>query len=108
MAAGPGSTLLTGYLSYGIGATDTSLGIAPITDIKDYDGRGDDVDTWAVDVPVGAVTDARLFFQWRIPSAAVDQQPYDLGIRLGFCVPDGGVDCASIQTRTRTVAASWA
>ena len=100
MAAGPASTLLTGYLSYGIGATDTSLGIAPITDTKDYDGRGDDVDTFAIDVPVGAVADARLFFQWRIPSAALDQQPYDLGIRLGFCVPDGGVDCASVQTRT--------
>jgi hypothetical protein len=100
MAAGPASTLLTGYLSYGIGATDTSLGIAPITDTKDYDGRGDDVDTFAIDVPTGAVADARLFFQWRIPSAALDQQPYDLGIRLGFCVPDGGVDCASVQTRT--------
>ena len=102
MAAGVGSTALTGYLSYGIGATDTSLGIAPITDTKDYDGRGDDVDTWAIDVPVGSVVDSRLFFQWRIPSAALAQQPYDLGIRLGFCVPDGGVDCASIQTRTQT------
>jgi len=102
MGAGVGSTALTGYLSYGIGATDTSLGIAPITDTKDYDGRGDDVDTWAIDVPVGSVVDSRLFFQWRIPSAALAQQPYDLGIRLGFCVPDGGVDCASIQTRTQT------
>ena len=102
MASGAGSTPLTGYLSYGIGATDTSLGIAPITDVKDYDGRGDDVDTFAVDVPVGAVADARLFFQWRIPAAALDQAPYDLGIHLGFCVPDGGVDCASVQTRTQT------
>ena len=100
MAAGPASTPLTGYLSYGIGATDTSLGIAPITDTKDYDGRGDDVDTWAVDVPLGSVADARLFFQWRIPSATVAQQPYDLGIRLGFCVPDGGMDCPTVQTRT--------
>ncbi|MGZ6081405.1 MAG: hypothetical protein ACXWK4_11365, partial [Myxococcaceae bacterium] len=101
MAAGVGSTPLTGYLSYGIGATDTSLGIAPITDTKDYDGRGDDVDTWAIDVPVGSLVDSRLFFQWRIPAAALTDQPYDLGIRLGFCVPDGGVDCASIQTRTQ-------
>ncbi|HVP61612.1 MAG TPA: hypothetical protein VMT11_13690 [Myxococcaceae bacterium] len=101
MASGAGSTPLTGYLSYGIGATDTSLGIAPITDVKDYDGRGDDVDTFAVDVPVGAVADARLFFQWRIPSATLNGAPYDLGIRLGFCVPDGGVDCATVQTRTQ-------
>jgi hypothetical protein len=52
---------------------------------------------------VGAVADARLFWQWRIPSAGVDP-PYDLGIRMGFCVPDaGGVppECASIQTRTQ-------
>ena len=94
-------TPLTGYLSYGIGATDTSLGIAPITDVKDYDGRGDDVDTFAVSIPVGAVADARLFFQWSIPSASLNGAPYDLGIRLGFCVPDGGVDCASVQTRTQ-------
>ena len=100
MAAGAGATPLTGYLSYGIGATDTSLGIAPITDVKDYDGRGDDVDTYAVAVPIGAVADSRLFFQWRIPSATLTGAPYDLGIRLGFCVPDGGVDCASVQTRT--------
>jgi len=91
-----------GYLSYGIGATETSLGLAPITDVKDYDGRGDDVDTYAVTVPVGAVADARLFFQWRIPSASLDGAPYDLGIRLGFCVPDGGVDCASVQTMTQS------
>ena len=102
MAAGPAGTPLTGYLSYGIGAIDTSLGISPITDVKDYDGRGDDVDTFAVDVPVGAVADARLFFQWRIPSATLAGAPYDLGIRLGFCVPDGGVDCATVQTRTQT------
>ena len=107
MGAGVAATALggpsVGYLSYGIGATDTSLGIAPITDVKDYDGRGDDVDTYAVDVPVGAVADAQLFFQWRIPSAVAGTTgPYDLGIRLGFCVPDGGVDCASIQTRTQT------
>ncbi|RPH68880.1 MAG: hypothetical protein EHM78_17310 [Myxococcaceae bacterium] len=101
MGAGVGATALTGYLSYGIGATDTSLGIAPITDVKDYDGRGDDVDTYAVDIPVGAVPEARLFWQWRIPSAGATP-PYDLGIRLGFCVPDGGVDCASIQTRTQS------
>ncbi len=101
MAAGAGATPLSGYLSYGIGATDTSLGIAPITDVKDYDGRGDDVDTFAVAVPVGAVADARLFFQWRIPSATLNGAPYDLGIRLGFCVPDGGVDCATVQTRTQ-------
>ena len=101
MGSGVGATALTGYLSYGIGATDTSLGIAPITDVKDYDGRGDDVDTYAVDIPVGAVPEARLFWQWRIPSAGATP-PYDLGIRLGFCVPDGGVDCASIQTRTQT------
>jgi hypothetical protein len=101
MGSGGPVTPLTGYLSYGIGATDTSLGIAPITDVKDYDGRGDDVDTYAVDIPVGAVPDgARLFWQWRIPSAGTTP-PYDLGIRLGFCVPDGGVDCASIQTRTQ-------
>ena len=102
MAAGAGSTPVTGFLSYGIGATDTSLGIAPITSDKDYDGRGDDVDTFAMDVPVGAVADARLFFQWRIPSASLTGAPYDLGIRLGFCVPDGGVDCATVQTRTQT------
>ena len=106
MGSGPAATALgglsMGYLSYGIGAIDTSLGISPITDVKDYDGRGDDVDTYAVDVPVGAVADARLFFQWRIPSATLTGAPYDLGIRLGFCVPDGGVDCASIQTRTQT------
>jgi hypothetical protein len=50
MGSGGPVTPLTGYLSYGIGATDTSLGIAPITDVKDYDGRGDDVDTYAVDI----------------------------------------------------------
>ncbi|HZX43465.1 MAG TPA: hypothetical protein VFE93_16625 [Myxococcaceae bacterium] len=100
VGGGP-NTPLTGFLSYGIGATDTSLGIAPITDVKDYDGRGDDVDTYAVDVPVGVVADARLFFQWRIPSASLTGAPYDLGIRLGFCVPDGGVDCATVQTRTQ-------
>jgi hypothetical protein len=93
---------LVGYLSYGIGATDTSLGIAPITDARDYDGRGDDVDTYAVTVPTSVVTESQLFFQWRIPAAAVNQMPYDLGIRLGFCVPDGGVPCASVQTRTQT------
>jgi hypothetical protein len=100
MSAGVAPTA-TGYLSYGIGAIDTSLGISPITDVKDYDGRGDDVDTWAVDVPVGAVADAKLSFQWRIPAGSITSAPYDLGIRLGFCVPDGGVDCASIQTRTQ-------
>jgi hypothetical protein len=107
MGAGVAATALggpsVGYLSYGIGATDTSLGIAPITDVKDYDGRGDDVDTYVVDVPVGSMIDSRLFFQWRIPAATMTTTPpYDLGIRLGFCVPDGGVDCASIQTRTQT------
>ena len=102
MGSGVAATPLTGYLSYGIGATDTSLGIAPITDVKDYDGRGDDVDTFAVAVPLGAVQDARLFFQWRIPSASLTGAPYDLGIRLGFCVPDGGVDCASVQTQTQS------
>lgn len=102
MAAGRASTPLSGYLSYGIGATDTSLGIAPITDAKDYDGRGDDVDTFAVAVPASVATEAQLFFQWRIPSASVNQLPYDLGIRLGFCVPDGGVACSRVQTRTQS------
>src|SRR5262249_42099129 len=38
-------------------------------------------------------------FQWRIPAASMTTTPpYDLGIRLGFCVPDGGVDCATVQT----------
>ena len=103
MGAGAAATALggpsVGFLSYGIGALDTSVGISPITDVKDYDGRGDDVDTYIVDVPLGAVADARLFFQWRIPSAAMSTTPpYDLGIHLAFCVPDGGVDCASVQT----------
>jgi len=53
-------------------------------------------------VPVGAVADARLFWQWRIPAGSITSAPYDLGIRLGFCVPDGGVDCASVQTRTQS------
>ena len=107
MGTGVAATALggpsVGFLSYGIGALDTSLGISPITDVKDYDGRGDDVDTYIVDVPVGAVpADSRLFFQWRIPAATMTTTPpYDLGIRLGFCVPDAGVDCASIQTRTQ-------
>jgi hypothetical protein len=101
MAAGAGSTRSPGS-ELRHRATDTSLGIAPITDVKDYDGRGDDVDTFAVAVPVGVVADARLFFQWRIPSATLTGAPYDLGIRLGFCVPDGGVDCATVQTRTQT------
>jgi len=91
-----------GYLSYGIGATDTSLGIAPVTDAKDYDGRGDDVDTYAVSVPASVVSEQQLFFQWRIPATAVNQMPYDLGVNLAFCVPDGGVSCASVQTRTQT------
>jgi len=100
VGTGPGATPLSATLSYGIGALDTSLGISPITDVKDYDGRGDDVDTYVVDVPVGAVpADARLFFQWRIPTATMTTTPpYDLGIRLGFCVPDAGVDCATVQT----------
>jgi hypothetical protein len=107
MGTGPAATPLSGFLSYGIGALDTSLGISPITDVKDYDGRGDDVDTYEVDVPVGAVpADTRLFFQWRIPAAAMTTTPpYDLGIRLGFCVPDAGPpasDCATIQTRTQS------
>jgi len=101
MGAGVAATALSRYLSYGIGGTNTTLGVAPITDIKDYDGRGDDVDTWAVSVPVGVVADARLFFQWRIPAGSITSQPYDLGIRLGFCVPDGGVACASVQTQTQ-------
>ena len=103
MGSGAGATAIggpsVGFLSYGIGALDTSLGVSPITDVKDYDGRGDDTDTYIVDVPVGVVADARLFFQWRIPSAAMTTTPpYDLGIHLGFCVPDGGVNCASVQT----------
>ena len=99
MGSGVAATALSATLSYGIGALDTSLGISPITDVKDYDGRGDDVDTYVVDVPVGAPVDSRLFFQWRIPAATMTTTPpYDLGIRLGFCVPDGGVDCATVQT----------
>ena len=101
MGSGAAATALTGYLSYGIGASDPSAGIPPITDVRDYDGRGDDVDTYAVNVPVGSGVDSRLFFQWRIPSATLPGVPYDVGIRLGFCVPDGGVDCASVQTRTQ-------
>ena len=99
---GPAQTPFGGFLSYGIGATDLSLGIAPITDTRDYDGRGDDVDTFAVTVPVAVATQSELYFQWRIPAASVTSMPYDLGIHLAFCVPDGGVACASVQTSPLT------
>jgi hypothetical protein len=96
--AGPAQTPFSGYLSYGIGATNLSLGIAPITDTRDYDGRGDDVDTFAITVPVAVATQSELYFQWHIPAPSVTQMPYDLGIHLAFCVPDAGVACASVQT----------
>jgi hypothetical protein len=99
---GPAQTPFGGYLSYGIGATDLSLGIAPITDTRDYDGRGDDVDTFAITVPVAVATQSELYFQWHIPAASVTSMPYDLGIHLAFCVPDGGVACASVQTAPLT------
>jgi len=98
----PASPLFTGILSYGIGATQTNLGVAPITDDNDYDGRGDDVDTYQVDFAGLAAGDQRLYFSWDIPAPAVDQMPYDLGMRFAFCVPDGGVACPSLQTRTTT------
>jgi hypothetical protein len=98
----PTTPLFTGLLSYGIGAIDTSLGVSPITDVSDYDGRGDDVDTFQVDFAALAAADQRLYFSWDIPAPAVDQMPFDLGMRFGFCVPDGGVACPSVQTRTTT------
>lgn len=100
LAAGEGSTPMNGYLSYGIGATDTSLGIAPITDVRDYDGRGDDVDRFAVTIPAAVTAEQELFFRWKIPSPSLAGMPYDLGMRFAFCVPDGGVACATIQDRT--------
>ena len=96
----PAAPLFSGILSYGIGATQTSLGVAPITDISDYDGRGDDVDTYQVDFAALSAADQRLYFAWDIPAPAVDQMPYDLGMRFGFCVPDGGVACPTVQTQT--------
>jgi len=112
LAAGPTGTSLgngTGRLSFGIGATNTSLFVAPITDPRDYDGRGDDHDQYVITIPAGVglpllpdggVAGQQLFFSWSIPAPAVDQMPYDLGIHFAFCVPDAGVACAELQTTT--------
>ncbi len=95
LAAAP--SLLVGgpvYLSYGLGKfnpNDQNASAKVIFGPEDYDGRGDDIDTYQVALPF--TTEQAWQISWSVPVSANGMDPdYDLGITLSFCdnTPDAG------------------
>jgi hypothetical protein len=87
-----GGTALNAYLSYGLGKLSDPNN--PPNDVifgpNDYDGRGDDVDTYQVTLPFASQQAWQI--SWSVPTSNGTDPDYDLGFTLSFCdnTPDAG------------------
>jgi hypothetical protein len=80
------------YLSYGIGQLNPGHTINDVIfGPEDYDGRGDDVDTYQVALPF--TTENAWQISWSIPSTDGTNPDYDLGFTLSFC--DTSIDAGT-------------
>jgi hypothetical protein len=90
----PGGPLVAGpvYLSYGLGQLNPGNTINDVVfGPNDYDGRGDDVDTYQVALPV--TTEAAWQISWSVPTTDGTNPDYDLGFTLSFC--DTNIDAGT-------------
>jgi hypothetical protein len=72
------------YLSYGIGQLNPGHTINDVIfGPEDYDGRGNDVDTYQIALPFS--TEEAWQISWSIPSTDGTNPDYDLGFTLSFC-----------------------
>jgi hypothetical protein len=78
------------YLSYGIGQPNPGHTINDVVfGPGDYDGRGDDVDTYQISLPFS--TEQAWQVSWSVPVGPDGVNPvYDLGYTLSFCDVDAG------------------
>jgi hypothetical protein len=79
------------YLSYGLGQLNPGHTINDVIfGPNDYDGRGNDVDSYKIALPFG--TEQAWEISWSIPSLDGTNPDYDLGFTLSFCdnTPDAG------------------
>jgi len=81
------------YLSFGVGDLNPNMQNPPndvIVGPDDFDGRGNDTDTYQVALPFTAQQAWEI--SWSVPSADGINPDYDLGFTLSFCdtSPDAG------------------
>jgi hypothetical protein len=91
LGAAPGSIAgVPVYLSYGIGQLNPGHNINDVVfGPADYDGRGDDVDTYQISLPF--TTQEAWQISWSVPVGPDGVNPdYDLGFTLSFCDVDAG------------------
>jgi hypothetical protein len=72
------------YLSFGIGQVNPNIppnGV--IVGLDDFDGRGNDVDTYQVSLPFN--TQQAWQISWSVPTTDGTDPDYDLGFTLAFC-----------------------
>jgi hypothetical protein len=75
------------YLSYGLGQLNPGNTINDVVfGPNDYDGRGDDVDTYKVALPFG--TESAWQISWSVATTDGTNPDYDLGFTLSFCDTD--------------------
>ena len=80
------------YLSYGLGQLNPGHTINDVIfGPEDYDGRGNDVDSYQISLPFG--TEQAWQISWSIPSTDGTNPDYDLGFTLSFC--DTNVDAGT-------------
>ena len=94
LAPAPGAVLVPGpvYLSYGIGQANPGHTINDVIfGPEDYDGRGNDVDSYQIALPLTA--EAAWQISWSVPTTDGTNPDYDLGFTLSFC--DTSVDAGT-------------
>ncbi len=88
--AGPIATVPV-YLSYGLGQLNPGNTINDVVvGPEDYDGRGDDVDSYQIALPF--TTEQSWQISWTVATTDGTNPDYDLGFTLSFCDtrPDAG------------------
>lgn len=95
LAASPGGPIASVpvYLSYGLGQINPNTTPTPsdvIVGPEDYDGRGNDIDTYQIALPFNMQQAWEI--SWSVPTTDGINPDYDLGFTLSFCDndPDAG------------------
>jgi hypothetical protein len=84
-------TIAGSYLSFGPGILRDPAPAQPIVTPDDYDGRGDDLDSYRILLPA-TMLDEAWSLSYTVPVGPGTDPSYDLGFTLQFCdnTPDAG------------------
>jgi len=84
-------TIAGSYLSFGPGILRDPAPAQPIVTPDDYDGRGDDLDSYRILLPA-TMLDEAWSLSYTVPVGTGTDPSYDLGFTLQFCdnTPDAG------------------